>query len=141
MPSNNFCKPWQNDRTLTNSLHHGKDPSTDDKGIGGRSEIAINCKPYKINMKRHGKYSFTKASDDKLPEVETPKGRKQERRDSLDSCCQTPSDWKEPTTFDINNLLQDTSTENSTKIQKMKSTSLRVIDESRPTEQQATGRN
>ena len=27
MPSNS--KPWQNDSTLTNSLHHGKDPSTD----------------------------------------------------------------------------------------------------------------
>ena len=61
-------------------------------------------------MKRHGKYSFTKAGDDKLPEVETPK----ERRDSLDSCCQTPSNWKEPTNYDINNL-QDASTEKSTK--------------------------
>ena len=88
-----FCKPWQNDSTLTNPLHHGKDPSTDDKGIQGTSEIGINCKPYKINMKRHGKYSFTKKSHDKLPEVETLK----ERRDSLDSCCQTSSDWKEPT--------------------------------------------
>ena len=33
MPSNIFCKRWQNDSTLTNSTHHGKDPSTDDKGI------------------------------------------------------------------------------------------------------------
>ena len=33
MPSNSFCKPWQNDSTITNSLHNGKDPSTDDKGI------------------------------------------------------------------------------------------------------------
>ena len=41
-------------------------------------------------MKRHGKYSFTKTGDDKLPEVETPKERKKERRDSLDNCCQTP---------------------------------------------------
>ena len=65
-------------------------------------------------MKRHGKYSFTKAGDDKLPEVETPKEIKQQRRDSLDSCCQTPSDWKEPTNYDINNLLQDASTEEST---------------------------
>ena len=65
-------------------------------------------------MKRHGKYSFTKTSDDKLPEVETPKERKQERRDSLDSCCQIPSDWKELTNYDINNL-QDASTEKSTK--------------------------
>ena len=136
MTSKIFCKPWQNDSTLTNSLDHGKDPSTDDKGIRGTSEIGINCKPYKINMKRHGKYSFTKASDDKLPEVETPKERKQERRDSLDSCCQTPSDWKEPTTYDINNLLQDTSTENSTKTSRKKnSTSLRLIDESRPIEE------
>ena len=31
MPSNSFCKPWQNDSTLTNSLHHGKEPSADDK--------------------------------------------------------------------------------------------------------------
>ena len=29
MPSNSFCKPWQNDSTLTNSLHHGKEPSAD----------------------------------------------------------------------------------------------------------------
>ena len=66
MPSNSFCKPWQNYSTLTNSLLHGKDPSTDDKGIRKTSEIGINCKPYKINMKRHGKYSFTKISDHKL---------------------------------------------------------------------------
>ena len=114
MPSNSFCKPWQNHSTLTNSLNHGKEPSTDDKGIRRTSEIGINCKPYKINIKRHGKYSFTKTSDDNLPEVETPKERKQERRNSLDSCCQTPSDWKEPTNYDINNL-QDASTEKSTK--------------------------
>ena len=132
MPSNSFCKPWQNDSTLTNSLHHGKDPSTDDKGIRGTSEIGINCKPYTINMKRHGKYIFTKTGDDKLPEVETLK----KRRDSLDSCCQTPIDWKEPTTYDINNLLQDTSTEKSTKISRKKnSTSLHLIDESRPIEE------
>ena len=66
-------------------------------------------------MKRHGKYSFTKTSDDKLLEVETPKERKQERRDSLDSCCQTPSDWKEPKNYNINNLLQGASTEGSTR--------------------------
>ena len=84
-------------------------------------------------MKRHGKYSFTKAGDDKLPEVERPKERKQERRDSLDSCCQTPSDWKQPTNYDINNLLQDASTEESTTNSiKNNSTSFRVIDESRP---------
>ena len=136
MPSNSFSKLWQNDSTLTNSLHHGKHPSTDDKGIRGTSEIGINCKPYKINMKRHGKYSFTKAGDDKLPQVETPKERKQERRDSLDSCCQTPSDWKEPTKYDINNLLQDASTEKSTRNSRKKnSTSFRVIDESRPIEE------
>ena len=136
MPSNSFCKSWQNDSTLTNSLHHGKDPSTDDKGIPGTSEIGINCKPYKINMKRHGKYSFTKTGDDKLPEVETPKERKQERRHSLDSSYQTPIDWKEPTTYDINNLLQDTSTEKSTKNSRRKnSTSLHLIDESRAIEQ------
>ena len=116
-----FCKPWQNDSTLTNSLHHGKEPSTDDKGIRGTSKIGINCKPYKINMKRHGKYSFTKTSDDKLPEVETLKERKQERRNSLDSCCQTPSDWKEPKNYDINNLLQDASTEKCTKNSRKKS--------------------
>ena len=86
---NSFCNCWQNDSTLTKSLHHGKEPSGD-KGIRGRSEIDINCKPYKINMKRHRKYSFTKAGDDKLPEVETPKERKQERRNSLDSSWQTP---------------------------------------------------
>ena len=130
MPSNS--KPWQNDSTLTNSLHHGKDPSTDAKGIRGTSEIGINCKPYKINMKRHGKYSFTKTGDDKLPQVETPKQRKQERRDSLDSCCQTPSDWKEPTNYDINNLLQEPSTEKPTKnSRKNNSTSFALIDESR----------
>ena len=65
-------------------------------------------------MKRHGKYSFTKTSDDKLPEVETPK----ERRDSLDSFCQTSNDWKEPTKYDINNLLQDASTEKATETSK-----------------------
>ena len=132
MPSNSFCKPWQNDSTLTNSLHHGKDPSTDDKGIRGTSEIGINCKPYKVNMNIHGKYSFTKTGDDKLPEVETPK----KRRDSLDSCCQTPIDWKEQTTYDINNILQDTSTEKSTKNSRKKnSTSLHLIEESRPIEE------
>ena len=67
-----------------------------------------------MNMKRHGKYIFTKTGDDKLTEVETQKERKQERRDSLDSFCQTPSDWKEPTKYDINNLLQDASTEKAT---------------------------
>ena len=132
MPSNSFCKPWQNDSTLTNSLHYGKDPSTDDKGIRGTSEIGINCKPYKVNMNRHGKYSFTKTGDDKLPEVETPK----KRRDSLDSCCQTPIDWKEQTTYDINNLLQDTSTEKSTKNSRKKNlTSLHLIEELRPIEE------
>ena len=35
------------------------------------------------------------------------KERKQERRDSLDSSCKTPSDWKDQTKYDINNLLQD----------------------------------
>ena len=138
MPSNSFCKPWQNDRTLTNSLHHGKEPSTDDKGIRRTSEVGINCKPYKINMKRHGKYSFTKAGEDKLPEVATPK----ERRDSLDSCCQTPRDRKERTKYDINNLLQDASTEKSTKnSREKKSTAFRVIDEKRLIEEQAIGRN
>ena len=63
-----------------------------------------------MNMKRHRKYIFTKTGDDKLTELETPK----ERRDSLDSFCQTPSDWKEPTKYDINNLLQDASTEKAT---------------------------
>ena len=136
MPSNSFCRPWQNDSTLTNSLHHGKDPSTDDKGLRGTSEIGINCKPYKINMKRHGQYSFTKTGDDKLPEVETPKERKKERRGSLDSSCQTPIDWKEQKNYDINNLLQDTSTEKSTKTsRKTNSTSFRVLDESRPVEE------
>ena len=136
MASNSFCKPWQNDSTLTNSLHHGKDPSTDNRRMPGTSEIGINCKPYKINMKRHGKYSFTKAGDDKLPEVATLTDRKQERRDSLDSCCQTPSDWREPTNYDINNLLQDASTEESTiNSRKKNSTSFRVIDESRPIEE------
>ena len=61
-------------------------------------------------MKRHGKYSSTKTGDDKLPEVEKPK----ERRDSLDNCGQTPSNWKEQTKYDINNV-QDASTEKSTK--------------------------
>ena len=136
MASNRFCKPWQNDSTLTNSLNHGKDPSTDNRRMPGTSEIGINCKPYKINMKRHGKYSFTKAGDDKLPEVATPKERKQERRYSLDSCCQTPSDWKELTNYDINNLLQDASTEKSTKNSRKNNwTSFLVIDESRPIEE------
>ena len=88
--------------------------STDDKRVRGKSEIGINCKPYKINTKRHGKYIFTKTGDDKLPEVKTPKEIKQQRRDSLDSCCQTRSDWKEPTKYNINNLLQDASTEKAT---------------------------
>ena len=142
MASNSFCKPCQNDSTLTNSLYHGKDPSIDNRRMPGTSEIGINCKPYRINMKRHGKYSFTKAGDDKLPEVARRKERKQERRNSLDSCCQTPSDWKEPTKYDINNLLQDASTEKATKnSRKNKSTSLRLIDESRPIEEQAIGNN
>ena len=94
------------------------------------------------HIKRHGKYNFTKTGDDKLHEVETPKEIKQDRGDSLDSCCQTPSDWKELTKYDINNLLQDTSTEKSTKkLKKNKSTSFRVIDESRPIEEQAIGNN
>ena len=114
MPSNSFCQPWQNYSTVTNSLHHGKETSAD-KRIQRTSEININCKPYKIKIMRQGQYSFTKTGDDKLPEVETPKERNQERRDSLDSCCQTPIDWKEPTKYDINNLLQDISTEKSTK--------------------------
>ena len=71
-------------------------------------------------MKRQGKYSFTKTGDDKLLEVETPKERKQERKDSLDTCCQTPSDWKELTIYNINNL-QDASTEKSTKNSRKKS--------------------
>ena len=76
-------------------------------------------------MNRHGKYSFTKAGDDKLPQVETPKQRKQEKRDSLDSCCQTPSDCKELTKYDINNLLQEPSTEKATETsRKINSTSL-----------------
>ena len=78
MPTNSFGKPWQNYRTLTNSLLHGKEPSADDKRIPGTSEIGINCKPYKINMNRHGKYSFIKAGDDKLNEVETMKESKKE---------------------------------------------------------------
>ena len=84
-------------------------------------------------MKRHGKYSFTKAGDDKLPEVETLKERNQERRDSLDSCCQTPSDWKEPTKYDINNLMQDASTEKATETsRKINSTSLTDTGKARP---------
>ena len=78
-----FCKPWQNNSTLTNSLHHGKDPSTDDKGIRGTSEIGINCKPYEINMKRQGKYSFTRTSDDKLPQVQTPKKESKKEETAL----------------------------------------------------------
>ena len=45
MPSNSFCQPWQNDRTLTNFLHHGKETSAD-KRIQGTSDININCKPF-----------------------------------------------------------------------------------------------
>ena len=68
--------------------------------------------------------------------METPKETKQERRDSLDSCCQTPIDWKEPTKYEINNLLQDASTEKSTKTSRREdSTLFRVIDESRPIEE------
>ena len=44
MPSNSFCQPWQKNSTLTNSLHHGKEPSAD-KRIQGTIKIAINCKP------------------------------------------------------------------------------------------------
>ena len=33
MTWNSFWNPWQNDSTLTNSLHHGKEPSVDGKGI------------------------------------------------------------------------------------------------------------
>ena len=140
MPSNSFCKPWQNDSTLTNSLHNGKKPSTDDKVIRGTSEIGINCKQYKINMKRHAKYTLTKKGDDKLCEVEKPKWRNK-RWYSLDSCCQTPSNWKEPRSYDMNSL-QDASTEKSTKnSRKNNSTSCRVIDESRPIEEQAIGNN
>ena len=84
-------------------------------------------------MKRHGKYSFTRTSDDKLPKVETPKERKQERRDSLDSCCQTPSDWKEPTNYDINNLLPEPSTEKAREnSRKINSTSLTDTGKTRP---------
>ena len=68
--------------------------------------------------------------------METPKERKQERRHSLDSCCQTPIDWKEPTKYEINNLLQDASIEKSTKTSRREdSTLFRVIDESRPIEE------
>ena len=43
---------------------------------------------------------------------------------------------REPTNYDINNLLQDASTEKSTKnSRKNNSTSCRVIDESRPIEE------
>ena len=71
------------------------------------------------------------------------KNLNEERRDSLDSCCQTPSDWKEPKNYDINNLLQDASTEQSSKNarKKKKSTSFRVIDESGPIEEEAIGNN
>ena len=92
-------------------------------------------------MKRHGKYTLTKTGDDKLCEVQKPKWRKK-RRDSLDNCCQTPSNWKELTNYDINNLMQDTFTEKSTKnSRENNSTSCRVIDESRPIEEQAIGNN
>ena len=68
--------------------------------------------------------------------METPKERKQERRDSLDSYCQTPIHLKEPTKYDINNLLQDTSTEKSTKTSRTNNSTLfHVIDESRPIEE------
>ena len=84
-------------------------------------------------MKRHGKYSFTKAADDKLCEVEIPK----ERRDSFDRCCQTLSDWKEPTKYDINNLLQDASTEKATETsRKINSTSLTDTGKTMPNEEQ-----
>ena len=84
-------------------------------------------------MKRHGKYSFIQTTDDKLPEVATLKERKQERRDSLDSCCQTQSDWKELTNYDINNLLQEPSTEKATEnSRKINSTSLTDSGRTRP---------
>ena len=86
-------------------------------------------------MNRHGKYSFTETGDDKMPEVKPPKERKQERRDSLDRCCQTPGDWKELTKSDINNLLQDTSTEKSTKtLRKINSTSFNDTGKGMPNE-------
>ena len=72
-------------------------------------------------------------SDDKLPQGETPKERKQERRDSLESCCQTPSNWKETTKYDINNLLQEPSTEKATETsRKINSTSLTDTGKTRP---------
>ena len=82
-------------------------------------------------MKRHGKYSFTKTGDDKLPEVETPK----KRRDSLDSCGQTSNNWNEPTKYDINNLMQDASTEKATETStKINSTSLTDTGKTMPNE-------
>ena len=115
MPSNSFCNRWQNEGSTYKLLHDRNEPSTDDKKIRGTRQIRINWKTYKFKINRQGEYSFSKTSDDKLLEVKTPKERKQEIRDSLDSCCQTPIDWKELTKYDINNLLQDTSTEKSKK--------------------------
>ena len=55
---------------------------------------------------------------------------------ALTAAAKHQSDWKEPTTYDINNLLQDASTEKSTKNSRQKnSTSFGLIDESRPIEE------
>ena len=60
---------------------------------------------------------------------------------ALTAAAKHPSNWKEPTNYDINNL-QDASTEKSTKnSRKNNSTPCRVIDESRPIEEQAIGNN
>ena len=71
----------------------------------------------------------------------TPIERKQERRDSLDNCCQTPSYWKEPTKYDINKTTRCIHRKVHKELKKKKSTSFHVIYESRPIEEQAIGNN
>ena len=62
------------------------------------------------------------------------KDRNEERRH--ETALTAPIDWKELTKYEINNLLQDTSTDKSTKTSRTEdSTSFCVIDESRPIEE------
>ena len=116
MSSNSLWKSWENETTFTNSQHDAQHTNMDAKKSQQTSDIGINCKLYKIKSARHGKYSFAKTGDDKVDEAETPKGINQVRReDRIHNYSQTPSNWKEVTMYDINDLIPDGSTENSRK--------------------------
>ena len=111
MPSNNFCNRWQNERALTNCYMIEMSHPQMIKKYEEQDRYASIGKHTNSKLIDKDNTVFSKTSDDKLLEVKTPKERKQEIRDNLDSCCQTPIDWKELTKYDINNLLQYTSTE------------------------------